>query len=608
MKLRKLFIIIFITVLMFSLAACGGDSKGDDTKVAADPLVPTAISLKVKTAKVQINKELKMTYTITPATAQGNAVTVTVDKTDLATAAVQGTNTVVITAGSKEGNVKVTISTTNGIKATKTIKIQVDEVKSYPDLSGYNIKIAQAESALGDYDVKLTQETKDKYGYYGAADREYKNQAWDEMEDNYNCTMSVVAYPSDAPWGPSRWQYILTQAQNDSPEYDFYVTPNSQIPGYVAGNAIIDLTDWYAEYGKNCMTEMSITGGTYKQRLYTINPSEMNVYNILGYNIGLLEQIQNYDSTIKEPAQMYLDGEWNYDTFKSYCQKVQTALNSLYGESGDSYYCLSGYGTYYWLGLVNAAGIKILDVTQLKVNLTGVTETLAATTLQEIYSLGCTDPAFQVDEGVASWNQGHALFNTGDYWFVNNASRWSKTLWGDDTRYGYVPFPTSPEMEEGQSFVGTTAESCLVMAAGRDWAYKGFGEECTAENIYAAYLDYINTAKAYYTGSENYNYVEQLTATATNKFGSEASVQAYLRVMLGVQQQDGSYVGGIDEYGFFDPYTSNANPVVGNYGAAGTLAGDINGFIKGGEASAQWVDAIGSYQSSVEKAIVDAFG
>ena len=84
MKFRRLFVLLFVIVFALFLVACGGD-KPEDDKPQVDPLVPTAISLKVKTAKVQINTELKLTYTITPATAQGDAVTVSVNN-DLGTA------------------------------------------------------------------------------------------------------------------------------------------------------------------------------------------------------------------------------------------------------------------------------------------------------------------------------------------------------------------------------------------------------------------------------------------------------------------------------------------------------------------------------------------
>ena len=78
--------------------------------------------------------------------------------------------------------------------------------------------------------------------------------------------------------------------------------------------------------------------------------------------------------------------------------------------------------------------------------------------------------------------------------------------------------------------------------------------------------------------------------------------------MIGVQQDDGSYTGGIEEYGFFEPLVENSNPVVGWYGGSGTFGGSINEFIKGGTDSAQWIDAVGTFQSSIEKALVDAYG
>ena len=324
MKFKKVIIMLFVIVLALALVACGKDPSSDD-KPKDDPLTPVAISLKAKVAKVQINGTVKLTYAITPATAQGDAVTVKVSN-DLATAAVSGTNTVVVTAGPKTGTIKVTVTTSNGIEANKTIKIQEEPVEVYPDLSGYDIKIAQAEHALGEYDVRLTQETTDKYGFYGKPDREYKAQAWDEIEDNYNCVLSVNAYPSDAPWGPSRWSYILTQAQNDAPEYDFYVTPNAQIPAYVAGNAILDLTDWYKEYGKNLMTEMSITAGTYKGKFSALHhffgyegrcafPSNFDAdycYS-LGYNAFMLIQYGytgylSKVSNLSKPAEEWVAG------------------------------------------------------------------------------------------------------------------------------------------------------------------------------------------------------------------------------------------------------------------------------------------------------------
>jgi hypothetical protein len=117
----------------------------------------------------------------------------------------------------------------------------------------------------------MPEETKAQYGYYGGLDREARQEAWTSVEEDFNCTISVVEYPVDAPWGPSRWNYIVNQARLDNPEYDFYIVPDAQIPGFVSANAIIDLTEWYDTYGNGLMNTLNKTAGSYKNKLYSIN-------------------------------------------------------------------------------------------------------------------------------------------------------------------------------------------------------------------------------------------------------------------------------------------------------------------------------------------------
>lgn len=606
-KFFKVFSLLIVCVLLFTLAACGAPksekkSGGRHEREAADPYTPISITLKVRVAKVQINNTVKLTYVITPATAQGDKVTVSISDDKLAAVAIEGTNNVMLTAKDKIGSVKVTVETSNGLKASKTIKIQEEPVESYPDLSGYQIKIAQAESAIGEYDVNYGKETADKYGYYDLPDRDARIEAWNQIEENYNCQMDVIAYPSDAPWGPARWTYILTQAQNSASEYDLYVAPYAQIPNFVAGNAILDVTEWYAQYGNNYMDDMAVTTASYKGRLYAFSQRYTDVTENMGYNYNLWKKLNEKDPTLKEPAQAYLDGEWTYSYFKEYCLKVQTAMETYY--SGENYYALSGVGSKYWLGMVNSAGVKILDSVQLKANITGKYETLAGEVLRDIYAAGGMDPAFQVDGSVATWNVGHALFNTGSFYFYNYPGRWEKELWGEgETLYGYVPFPTGDDCEK--TYIGTTGDGFFQLAAGRDWAYKGYGEECTTENIYRAFLDYQNTAKNLYRSSEDYDYESYITTIASNKFGSEASIKAYVRVMCGIPQEDGTFVDSINDLSFYDPFVGGS--IVSNNGGSGTVGGSINSFIKGTDA-AQWIDAVGVYKDSMEKALIDFFG
>ena len=85
---------------------------------------------------------------------------------------------------------------------------------------------------------------------------------------------------------------------------------------YIAENYLTDVKQF------NHTRNMLGYTGTYKGKLYSINANEMSVYNILSYNLNLFDKIHAEYPDILEPAQMFLDGEWDYDIFKEYCLKV----------------------------------------------------------------------------------------------------------------------------------------------------------------------------------------------------------------------------------------------------------------------------------------------
>ncbi len=199
------------------------------------------------------------------------------------------------------------------------------------------------------------------------------------------------------------------------------------------------------------------------------------------------------------------------------------------------------------------------------------------------------DPVPQVDQGVATWNAGKALFNTGDLWFVNAANRWNDTLWGEtETSYGYVPFPC-PNREDciNHNYVGSTAEACIVMASHK--SHPGIEDE----DVYYAMIEYWIRSKNNYA-AEGGTTQDQIEATATNKFGSEASRNAFILISSTIKEQ-----------GFYDPMTSNSNAVCGTVGTPFGKA--IEGYIYGTGATA-WSDAVDTFQPELDAAILRAFG
>ena len=583
--MKKLFCLLMVLVSAFAFVACKEPENPTVELKSVSVVTPRNV------ARVQIGKTLQCSYKLNPtnATVEGNA-TWAVNKEDLGSI----TETGLFTAKA-EGLVKITV-TIGGVTGSKNIQVTTEAVEVYPDLGGYSIKIAQATIAMGETDPNYTEDTKAKYGYYGGPDRQARIDAWASVEEDFNCDLKVVEYPADAGWGPARWNYIANQARLDTPEYDLYTIPDAQVPELVSANALVDLTNLYNTYGNDFMTTLTKTAGSYQGRLYTINSTEEEIYNILGYNVGLWEKVHEYDATIDEPAKIFNDGKWDFSTFIDYAKKVQDALNSLYPEQG--YYALSGWPTYYYVGMVDRNGTGVADIAAKKVHILGEDETAAGNALKEICDYGAFDTAFSVDGGVVSWSNGKALFNTGDLWFIGtNQDRWNADLWGEGelTRYGFVPFPAPDGMSSLEhTYVGLTSEACWVMAAGREGYYKGYGEECTTENIYYAVATYWQRVKSNYKNAASYDQEEDLTSTAQKKFATEESVKAFVTVSMNLKRD-----------GFYDCMTSNSNTVCATYNSDLDIA--IRNYVKGAGA-ATWAEAVGTLQDSLNDSITKAFG
>ena len=439
------------------------------------------------------------------------------------------------------------------ILARKKIIIKENEIISsdYPDLQGYTIRIAFPEHSLYELDPFLDD--------YTQPDKEAKKTAWREVEDLFNCRIEVVAYPLYADWGPSRWNYILQQAQLGTSDYDFLQVPDSQIPTFVDGGALIALSEFYQLYGQNYMSLSNIKSGTYKNKLYSMpydyrGISYNNIDSVMYYNIRLLEQLQEVDPTLEEPAKIFNDGNWTHESFESYCKQVQDAMAKKFGETGvansknQEYFAVSGWDSYWWAGLSSNDGEPLADVESLTLNLSSHHKEEAAKIVRSIYEKGYADQKQNVDGGVVSWKEERALFNTGNLWFVNDGNRWPSNMWGEDTRYGYVPWPRANDMDFEDIKVALGGINTLVMPIGRD--YSGYGDDCTAENIYWVVAEMLQRTKKYYYNNDNV-WQQEKQNEAIKMAHSAESQKAYLYIQELIKQG----------YTYYDPLSSPDNPV-----------------------------------------------
>ena len=537
--MKKVLTLMFVMLLALVLVGCGGGGSATIQLIS----IKGDSSIKVGETKQYQAEFTPADYpdqSVTWSTSDESALTI--DQNGKAKGVAETESSVFIYAKSNadanaQGRKKVVVKSEN----------QNQEQGEYPNLEGYTIRIAQAAHELRAYDPFLDE--------YKQPDKEAKKQAWREVEELFNCKIEVAAYPSSADWGPARWNYILQQAQFGVSDFDFLTVPDSQIPTFVEGGALIALDEFYTLYGKNMMDPSFVVSGKYKNKLYSFTFSENSIYNVMYYNIGLLEQLQEVDPTLKEPAQIFNEKNWDHSTFLDYCKQVQDAMAVKFGAAGvagadtQEYYAISGWDSYWWIGLATNDGEPLANIDTMTIDFSGEHKKAAAELVREIYKSGYADPKQNVDGSVVSWKEEKALFNTGDLWFVNDANRWPSDMWGENTRYGYVPWPRAEGVYFDDIKVALGGTATWVMPIGRD--YSQFGDECTAKNIYWAVAEMLQRADKYYKEDATYDEEIALDNAAAKVTHSEESKKAYIYIQKLIKAGKG----------YYDPLSNPDNPV-----------------------------------------------
>jgi hypothetical protein len=122
-------------------------------------------------------------------------------------------------------------------------------------------------------------------------------------------------------------------------------------------------------------------------------------------------------------------------------------------------------------------------------------------------------------------------------------------MWGENTRYGYVPWPRAEGVYFDDIKVALGGTATWVMPIGRD--YSQFGDECTAKNIYWAVAEMLQRADKYYKEDPAYDEEIALDNAAAKVTHSEESKKAYIYIQKLIKAGKG----------YYDPLSSPDNPV-----------------------------------------------
>ena len=528
--MKKFLTFTFAMLLAFVLVACGGGGASISVEVSASA------------TSVKVGDTVQLTAKVTPDSAD-QSVTWASNKTATATVDANG-----VVTGVKKGKAVITATSKADPEQSAKITITVTDTSSNkPDLGGYEIKVAYAPGV--EYELDPRMEYLGATG--GGPTRSYAREAWNQVEALYNCKITVEGYPvTDYN---SRWGYILEQAKNNVTDFDIYWVPTAQISTLYS--ALVEFDDLYSLYGQNKMSDADYMARKYKGKLWGFSYTSNSITAddpIMGFNVNLLNEIG-----MEEPGKLFLEGKWNLTQFKEWCLEAQTKLDSKSTEES-KYYVIAGPLAYYVRDMARTSGIALADTLSMEINITDPIVVKIVNMFKELYEAGCVDPANQVDGSVATWNEGRALICTGSSYWVDYENRWKSNLWGDDTKYGFCPYPYDDSMTYDKARWATYTQDCFVIPKAITEKIERLApgnDNVTIENIFQAWFDCSDLTEQLIKADTNFDRDQANKEVAENKWDSTYSVNAWLYIQ-----------NHISEIGIFDPIKEITNCWSGDWG------------------------------------------
>lgn len=510
--MKKVLMVLFSFVLVFALVACGEEKLN----------VTVKINNTVKTVKVGET----LTLNIEVQGTDNTGVTYSSNKTNIATVSDQG-----VVTGVKAGSAIITVTSvadpTVNAKVTISVKAQGGSGEEI-DLGGYEITIAYSPNSLYEMDPFL------EYGGSGqpSVDREYRRQAFEWVEETYNCHISVKGYP--VVTDGERWPYINQQATNGTTEFDIYWVPTKYLADMQS--SFLDLEDIYASVAPNTLSDSDYMARVVKGKLKGWSYSDNSITSddpVIGVNISLLEEIGMAD---KEPAIMYQNNQWSFSNFRAWVLEIQAALDGKYGTE-DKHYAITGMLNDYVVNMSRASGTAICDPLTGNINLETAIPAKAANLLRELCELGCVDPANSPDAQSIAWNNGNAVLCYGTSYWVGYYDRWRADLWGEGTtEFAYSPFPYDDSLSNTTNRFATYTQDTFTLCKDIPWKIAASGiesDDLTPENILRAwYMTYQKTKDliAEDIALGKYDEEAERRKEAANKWSTEASIEVWLEI------------------------------------------------------------------------------
>lgn len=424
-------------------------------------------------------------------------------------------NGCVTAVGVGTARIKATSTVNKKVYDNFRIKCEIEPPEPpKPNMGGYEIIIMNADSALSDNDPFLEN--------YSGSDKTFKQKAWNEVQEEYNCKITVKAYPAEAPWGNPRINWIKDNAATNQSQCDLGIVSSNWIPDFAKTSSAVDVTDFYNQYGKKQMDAALKQSGTSRNKLYIastgLSVTAVNVDIGLYYNYGMVKRLG-----LDDPATLFNEGNWNYTGFEKWVREAKAKL-------GDDKYPLGGHPYYFYYGMTNAAGVQIADVVLTETNITSVASKNAMNLMAKLVEDKCMNKNYTWAEapspdGNDFFDEG-VLMTTGCLWFVRAKNRWAPEnglKWEGDPEFGYVPFPYPDDLAKEDTRIGASGFSVYMYVAGRNYP-----AGVDTEAVYRAMNDMFLRTHKYQESEETFNAAEMIYNSLKSRIDNDASIEAIM--------------------------------------------------------------------------------
>lgn len=257
------------------------------------------------------------------------------------------------------------------------------------------------------------------------------------VESAYNVTIKYKAYPEDAPWGPTRVQWISDAfTAKIADRGHIFLIDTNWISTLVTTNSLAELQNsrnnkgYYSDLIKFKQSDSYVKMASVNSKIYAYLTGDARPDHFLYYNQDLIDEYGFAD-----PATLWNEGKWDWTAFTNLLETAQNKFST----SEKTMYPLAGVYAEFVQGLVSARGGMFIDFARGQAMMTNPTVVQAFTDLQELYKRDFIEENSSSDAN-KEFQTGNALITSGELWFVKSDMRFGTNC---NFRISAVPYPTA---------------------------------------------------------------------------------------------------------------------------------------------------------------------